>query len=333
MTSTTATPSPPSAKTHAPPPAPALCLFNDGRFHELNGLPAEQVHRVEHHDDGRLVGSCTGVLLDGTWISGHRAPLGGADFVRLDETPARVHGLWERVVDAARGAGAHEIVVRARPAAHGTAHALSVWALLHLGFAVQHTFLNHHIDISAFTSTDDYLAALNPKARNMIRRVADLDLETGEAATDEEWAAGHRILATNKERRGRQMSLPLAYLLEARRRFPEVVRMTTLASSGRTCAAAITYRLTPEVDLVVNWGDADHDLARSPMNLLALRLVERSIAERVRVLDLGISTDHSATPNYGLAFFKSSVLGQPDHRLDLRLGLGLGIAETDRDHV
>jgi Acetyltransferase (GNAT) domain len=89
-----------------------------------------------------------------------------------------------------------------------------------------------------------------------------------------------------------------------------------LRADGAVCAAALVYRILPGRDVVQYWGDAHHALARSPMNVLVHRLVERSLAEGVETIDLGISTDHGV-PNQGLIQFKQSVLARPSLRPEL----------------
>ena len=62
--------------------------------------------------------------------------------------------------------------------------------------------------------------------------------------------------------------------------------------------------------------DADHDLPRSPMNLLAMRVAEQAIADGTRVLDLGISSVDGRA-DAGLVQFKRSVGASEGLRLDL----------------
>jgi hypothetical protein len=59
------------------------------------------------------------------------------------------------------------------------------------------------------------------------------------------------------------------------------------------------------------------------MNLLAYRVIERALADRIETLDLGISNEHAPgpngelVPNAGLVQFKQSVLARSEPRLTL----------------
>lgn len=288
-------------------------LFNSDAYHGHNGV-ADAVLRVVHE-----AGGATGVVHDGTWTCGYRAPYGGFDLARRTRSFAAVAGLVDAVLLDLSARGIGRAVVRCRPLAYGHGERATVHALLDRGFGVERAHANHHIAVGG---TEAYLAGLSASARNMVRRGLDLGLEVAEATTPEAWAAGHAVLAANKAAKGRTMHLGLDYLLGLRALAPIPIRLVTLALPGAVpCAAALTYRVHPEVELVVAWGDAGHDLPRSPMNLLALRLVERAAAEGVRLLDLGISSDETGALNPGLAFFKESVGANADLRFDLALDL------------
>jgi hypothetical protein len=137
-----------------------------------------------------------------------------------------------------------------------------------------------------------------------------------DAGDDDGWARAYEVLAVNRAAKGRALALDLDYVLCARDAFPGRVRMSALEHAGRPCAAALTYRVAPGRELVVYWGDAGHDLPRSPMNVLALRLVERSLTEGALSLDIGTSSV-AGVPDQGLVQFKRSVGARESLRLDL----------------
>ncbi len=158
--------------------------------------------------------------------------------------------------------------------------------------------------------------ALRPPARRAVRHALHEPYLFTEADDEGGWATGYGILAANRAAKGRRLSLSLDYVRAARDAFPGRIRMYLLVHAGTTCAAALVYRVTRRRDLVVAWGDAGHDLARSPMNLLAHRLVDTALSDGVLSLDLGISSV-AGTPDRGLCRFKRSILARETLRLDL----------------
>lgn len=324
------------------------CAFNRAAFHALNAGPWDEVLRLEHDEDGRPVGALSGVLRDGTLTCGHSAPFGGVDLARPRETPARIAATVDATLAAAAAAGAHTVRVRCRPDAYGTNEPGVLFALLNRGFRVESADLAYVLDLAATPTAAAYVAALKSPARRALKHLTGVDPrpahETGgpgdrtarstdapgeriggpwsfrPATDDADWRAAHALLSANRAAKGRRLALNADYVLHARAALPGVVRMFVLEHDGRPCAAALVYVVAPGAWYVVAWGDAGHDLPRSPMNLLALRTVEAALADGARLLDLGVSSvpdGDGLAIDPGLAQFKTSILARPQTRLTL----------------
>jgi hypothetical protein len=315
---------PAEAEVVALPTPPWITVFNEERFHALNLRDGQRVVSARAHaDDGRLIGVFGGVLDGEELVCGHSAPFGGLDFPRERETPANVARLVDEALPRFADAGARVMRVRLPPPCYGENEPLVQFILLNRGFAVERCELNQHVDLEGLAGPEDYLAQLKSPARRALRRLLAPEFSFREALTVPEWDRAYATLQANRERRGRALSLSRAYVTRARVALGARVRMFELSHAEHAVAAALVYRVRPERELVVAWGDGDHGLARSPMNLLAYRVIERALAEGVRTLDLGISNDHARgpggelAPNAGLVQFKQSVLARIEPRLTL----------------
>ena len=300
-------------------PADHLLLFNADAFHALNLRPGQCARRIDYEADGRLVGSLVGVVDGDSFTSGHSASFGGPDFTRDAETAANVRAALEHAVATLDNEGVRTIRVKARPAFYSGSETAVQFALLNLGFRVESCELSFHIDLAGLGGLDGYTASLRSPARRALRHTLGEPFALVEADGDDAWARGHAVLAANRAAKGRVLALGLDYVLRARDALPGRVRMWALEHAGTPCAAALTYRVAPGRELVVYWGDAGHALARSPMNVLALRLVERALAEGVLSLDIGTSSV-AGVPDQGLIQFKRSVGARESLRLDLVRG-------------
>jgi hypothetical protein len=293
-----------------------LLLFNRDAYHALRRADRQRVLRHDHHDvGGRLVGSLVAVLDETTGIAtaGHAAPFAGPDIVRGSEAAAEIQTLVAEACTAFRAAGAERLVLRLRPGSWGLAEPSVLWALLQAGFAVAESALSFAIDLEGGAAA--YLARLRSPARRALAHAADAPYAFEDVTHDEPgWLIAYEILRDNRLAKGRPMSLSLEYTLRLRDAFPGAVRMDLLRHDGAPVAAALRYRVLPDVDVVQYWGDHGHTLARSPMNPLVLHLVETSHASGARLLDLGISSE-DAWPNEGLIRFKRSVGALPEVRL------------------
>jgi hypothetical protein len=297
-------------------------VFNRPSFHALNLRPGAECVVAVHEREGRAVGALTGVLQDGTFTSGDRAPFGGPDFARPRETAANVAATLDDALAQVAEAGARAVRVRCRPAPYGETEALTTFTLLNRGFTVEVADLAHVIDLAATPSPDAYRAALKSPARRALGHLEKLGLGFAELDDEAAWRDGHALLAENRAAKDRTLSLDADYVVAARAALPGVLRMFALtgAGDGAPLATAIVYVTAPGCWYVYAWGDARHDLDRSPMNLLALRLVDAALAEGVRLLDLGTSTTGARgtlTADPGMSQFKASLLARPHPRLVL----------------
>jgi hypothetical protein len=298
-------------------------LFTSAAFHDLNAVPAAHRWRYEHRSAGGLVGVLDGVLTDDRFVSGHSAPFGGPDLARQDPALEDVVGLVDGALAALREAAVRTVEVRGRPAEYSAAEPLLEYALLRAGFRVGVCALNHHLLLSGSDSGDGALARLGRKRARDVRRDLELPYALTEATTEAEIGEAHAVLAANRAAHDRAPGLPADYLARACAAFPGRVRVSVLRFEDRPVAAAVVYRVLDDVDLLTAWGDVpDHGLQRSPMNLLAHLLVQRSAGSGARVLDLGPSSEHDGSANFGLARFKRSVGAVPGTRKVLVASLG-----------
>ncbi|MCW3039181.1 MAG: hypothetical protein JWM31_1086 [Solirubrobacterales bacterium] len=314
---------------HAEPTAASAAtrtLFNDRRFHALNVAPTERIECFEvAGGNGRVIGSLSGVLCGGQFVNGYSAPYGGLDLVRSRETPANVARLVDEVLEQVRVAGARSVTLRLPPAALGESEGLILFTLLNRGFRIERCELNQHLDLTGIGDVAAYRAALKSPARRALGRFGADELGWSEATDHAAWERCYQVLAANRAAKGRRLSLSLEYLQRARIALAPAVRMFELRTrAGSTIAAALIYRVRSECDLVVAWGERpDHGLRASPMNHLALRVVDHALASGVRIVDLGISNDSGPgpggglPPNGGLHQFKQSILARTEPRLTL----------------
>lgn len=298
-----------------------ISLFNDPGFHALNLAAGQDVRQVAYEADGRVVGCLTGVVEGTTFTSGHSAPFGGLDLARDREAPAAVAACIDHVLTELRASGIETVRIRSRPAYYSEADPLVAFTLLNRGFRVELCDLNHAVRLEGIASAEDYVERLRSSARRAVRLALEGPFAFRRAKGRAEWHEAYAILAENRRAKGRVLSLTREYLDRLRSAFPERIRMFLLARAGTPCAAALVYRVREARDLVVAWGDTAAT-EPSPMNLLALRVVEASLAAGALSLDLGTSTvpggeAGSLSANDGLVAFKTSVLAQPELRLVL----------------
>lgn len=278
----------------------------------------QQIFRSDHHDEaGRLIGSLVGIIENRTFTSGHRAPFGGIDLVRDWEPPERVASLVDHALDDLRHAGVKTAKIRCKPASWSVGEVVIQQALMQAGFAVEVAELSFSIDTRTTSSYDEYKAGLKKESRKALGKAESLGLVLDVLETDDDWQKAFELLVKNRGSKGRPMNMTWDYLNQVRKTFPNRIQMIALSAESMV-AAALSYRVGPERDVVVRWGDSDHDLPYSPMYLLAGEVIGLSIKDGVKVIDLGIATE-AGKPNPGLVQFKRAIGAAPELRLDLIL--------------
>ncbi len=274
-------------------------LFNRSEYHALNGTE----HRTVEVDG---VGSVSGALLPSEQFdSGWSAPYGGFDLLPRHDNVAGACALVEQLTKCGFGLTR----VRCRPGFYGPHEA---FALLNAGFTVERCGLNHHIDLAAIEKPEAYVAGLKREAQRALRQAESEPFIF--SATD--WYASYNVLAENRKAKGRRLALDYDYVRKIVATFPGQIHMLSLWHATQVCAAALVYEVLARRFYVVAWGDAFHDLPRSPMNRLAYEVVAWAIERDALSLDLGLSSLDGRADS-GLAQFKQSVGAQPSLRLDL----------------
>jgi Acetyltransferase (GNAT) domain len=297
------------------PPTDHLSLFNLPEFHALTLKEGQQRLQLDYVADDRLIGSLVGVVTGDEFASGFSAPFGGVDLVRESESLPRIIDLVEDACVRLGDRGLRTVRVHAPPPIYSRAETHVQFALLSHGFAVEATELNQHLDLTGLESIETYVERLGRRGRRDLRLSWSQGLVHREDVESGQRAEAYEILKANREAKGRPMRLSFGYLEGLRTALPGRIRWFSLLTGGRTCAAAVTYLVRPSEWLLVYWGDSGHHLADSPMNLLAFKLVEAALAERIELLDLGISSAYG-TLNPGLAQFKEKVGAQSSLRFD-----------------
>jgi hypothetical protein len=299
------------------PAAPEL-MFNDAAYLATVVGPGLAAWRYEHLEGRVPVGSWVCVRRDTTLECGFHAPFAGPDVIG-DPPADAVLAFLSGGVERARSEGVTDILVRSRPLSYGPAEHVVQYGMVNLGFSLEVCDLSYSIELGGLGTMSSYEQALASGQRTKLRQVLSLASEFSHSAGDDEpeWRLGYEILAENRRVKDRRMSIGFDYLMKLKDVFPDRIDMMVLRVDGSPCAAALVYRVLPDVVLLVSWGDAHHNLRRSPMNLLAAHLTVWCAQSGARLLDLGRASEDGPA-NLGLMQFKRSVLGVPEIRPNYR---------------
>lgn len=261
-------------------------IFNSPEFHALNGV------------EPTTYGCLTGVWKDGVFENGYSAPFAGFD-IPDDTPPWRVQEMVEKAVCALDMSRIEQVVpirIKLPPPIYTHTWHAQVKALLDLGFRVERSEINQHVDCRR---------GFVEFPKSTIKKMTAFGwYEFIECETNAECRRAYDILVENRSAKGRPLKLSFDYLMKMRE------TASVVFYSMNDCAAAVVYRLAEDYVLVVYWGHVV--ISDTPMPTFASCLFREHPHD---ILDLGISTDP------GLMQFKRSVGAKEGLRLDMVRGL------------
>jgi hypothetical protein len=281
-------------------------LFNDEHYRRCNLGPTHRLFHYDHHADERLVGTVAGVVVNGVLECGHSAPFGGVDFVRRRESAKIIVDLLQSTTAYARADGIREIRMRARPHYFGENESAVDFALLNAGAKIESCELSLGVPVGRFKRPDEYLSSLGKSARKMLQQAWRAGMTFEPAATEDEWQSCYDLLVEVRRRRGATLKIALGYIKELRGLFGKRIMMHRLLCNGELASAALVYRIAPDWDYVVAWGDDIKFRRNRAMNLMACHLLQLAVVQGVSVVDTGISSV-GGTPDGNLIQFKRSI--------------------------
>jgi hypothetical protein len=276
------------------------------RYQRCNIGDGYRLFRYDHFANGELVGSLSGVIEGGVLDCGHSAPFGGIDLVHSRERVSEVVALLHSVLARAKSNGIRVIRIRARPGYFGDNEASLAFALLQLGAWVESCELSLGIETGHYLTAEQYLSSLRYTPRRLVRLALGSGLVFEPAVAPAEWGACFDLLGEVKKRRGVVLKISLEYVQKLAQLFGSRIVMHRVIKDDALAGAVLVYRVAPEWDYIVAWGDSLRHRHHSVMNFIVYQLVRLAIADRVTVVDLGISSVDGVADD-GLIHFKRSV--------------------------
>jgi lipid II:glycine glycyltransferase (peptidoglycan interpeptide bridge formation enzyme) len=167
-------------------------------------------------------------------------------------------------------------------------------------FKIKYTDANFHLDLSF----EEPFSILKRNAKKNLKKAlnADNQLILADNQTDEERA--YSIIQRNRTEKGYPLKMSFQDLL----RTGKVVKIDffILKMNLQDVAAAIVFRINPQVAMVVYWGHLYDFSELRPVNLMAFLLMNTYKKQGFKILDIGPSSENGILDE-GLASFKESL--------------------------
>lgn len=234
----------------------------------------------------------------GVFISPERAPFGGFDVRREEDFLPFV----EQAEAALRLRNAHEWHITLPPLAYDGERAVRAFAdLCRSGYVVTRQEYNQSLPVDQ----RPFLELGNYANRKRFNRALRLGVST-RLLTQAEYFAAYEVLAENRAKKGRVLSMSWSQVERLATTFPEKILCFGAFLDGTMIGAALCVIVRPDILYVYAWGERRGAEASSPVTPLAHAIHTHARATGFVLLDLGTSSING-TVNAGLAAFKRSL--------------------------
>lgn len=282
-------------------PAP-IHIYNSVAFNELNRKKCQKLHYLLFKE-GKIRFGLIACQRDFELVSPFSAPFGGFSF--MDESP-EIQLLEKALLvldDFSCSIFCNSINLVIPPLFYAES-LLSVF----LNTAVRHNYNIRSFDLDHLFKTEQF-NAVSPEgfmARNARKNLAislknNLAFHTPDSVGID---TAYPVIKTNRESKGFQLKMSLSDLYAT----AKVVRIDSFVVSweNQPIAAAIVFHVAKGIVQVIYWGDNPEHSHFKPMNYLSYHVFKFYFEQKIRIIDIGPSSQES-TPFYGVAGFKESV--------------------------
>ena len=202
--------------------------------------------------------------------------------------------------------------IKLAPASHDLAlFSRSMNALHRAGFMVEHVDLNYERRPLNIAFADE----LSDGARKKLAKCNRAGYR-GVLLDRRQWREAYQLLAANRARAGRKLSLPFQRIIDLEDALHGAHLFFGTFDGKRMAAAAICLRVRSDILMCYAWGDAEKN-EFAPTVQLCQRIYEEACFMSCRLLDVGISTE-AGVPNVGLINFKQGLGFLPSVKITMR---------------
>lgn len=268
-------------------------------FSDVNAAKVEAVrHFISYDEKGspRL-----GIILgmrEGRWTAPFSAPFAEIAYNK-PQSLERIYDFISELTDTLQGAPLRVTLPPAfydpqmMPALHGVLAnfaSKTIWDY------------NYHLPVA---NASDFAGSISRAARKNLKQARSHNFTF--TPTDDIDRA-YAVIEANRRSHGYPLAMSLEQVKQTVAPGPGGVEADFFILSAGTAdvAAAMAYRVTPDIAQVIYWGDAPGHSGERPMNILPAFMLRHYRDAGVRILDIGPAST-SGIPNQGLCRFKESI--------------------------
>tara|TARA_R110000851_G_scaffold4753_2_gene19663 strand:+ start:11192 stop:12169 length:978 start_codon:yes stop_codon:yes gene_type:complete len=176
--------------------------------------------------------------------------------------------------------------------------------LINLGWVIEQTDVNYHLEIF-----DDFELrnSISSSKRKCLNKLIKNDYEFFELDINLSNVKDvYNVIAINRTALGYPVTMPEVSIIDLSSQFQNDVKLFCVKKDGLIVASAICLKINLDTLYVFYWAELPEDRVESPILKLADGISDYCEKNKIKFLDVGISTEDSK-PNYGLMNFKKQL--------------------------
>jgi hypothetical protein len=290
------------ALTYSKSIAESTPIFNSAKFSELNKDKIEALHYLLFKDTKIRLGIILGVK--GFNVSSpFSAPFGGFSLVQSEVKSSVILQAVELLEKWLVERKYKSITISLPPLRYEQDfYTRIVNSLFIKGYQTKQLDVNHQFEIPADFESD-YPTMLQRNARKNLNVALKSEL-TWHVIPQEHAQRAYEVIAINRSARNKPLRMAFEQVLNMASITP--AQFFVVQFGDIDIASAIVFQVNSKVVQVIYWGDDPQYSELRAMNFLSYKLFQYYAEQKIEVVDIGISTEHSI-PNFGLCDFKESI--------------------------
>ena len=179
-------------------------------------------------------------------------------------------------------------------------------SLFNSGYVLETVDLNYHLPLDGWDQDRGALGVMNQSARRNLRKSQKSNLSFRRCTDSESRRACYELIQQNHGEKGYPLHMTYDQVRETTSLIDHDFFLVTHEPTGDAVAAAIEYRVRPDVAQLIYWGSPARFSKLKAMNFLSYNMSCFFQEHGVRIFDAGPATE-DGEPNYGLVQFKKSI--------------------------
>ena len=274
-------------------------VYNSVPFNLLNSKKCDYVRFLLFKDAKPRLGLILGASGD-TVSSPFSAPFGGFTFLSDQLNQQHIDDALVLLDDYLKSQSIHYIKMILPPLCYNNLFLSKlINSLNRYGYSTSSVELNYVFLTSLFDQ--DYEKTLLHNARKKLQTSFLYPLVFKKTS---DLKAAYEVIAINRKERG----FPLRMTFEQVEKTAEIIRCDAFVVEFEQTliASAIVFRVAQDIAQVIYWGDLQDYTYIRTMNFLSYKVFEYYKNKKLRIVDIGPSTENGI-PNLGLCEFKESI--------------------------